>query len=263
MMAGRERLYRTEGIVLRRTDTGEADRLVTVLSPDHGKLRLLAKGARKPSSRKSGHLELFSHTRLLVARGRTWDIITQAETIEPFLALRQDLLRTSYAYYLAELVDKFTAEEGLPSLPLFRLLLETLRRLCNAPVLPSEARYFELQLLDLAGYRPELRYCLNCHRPVKQAFFSPSQGGIFGAECVGGHQGVKKLSEGALSKLRLLQTAAPQQLAGLVLTPDEEKELEDVLGRYISYLLEARPKSLGFLKKIRRQETVTVENLQK
>lgn len=261
-MASRERLYRTEGIVLRRTDMGEADRLVTILSRDYGKLRLIAKGARKPSSRKSGHLELFSLTRLLVARGRTWDIITQAETIEPFLDLREDLLRTSYAYYLAELVDKFTAEEGLPSLPLFRLLLETTQRLTVSSHLPGEARYFELQLLDLAGYRPELHHCLNCRRPVDQAFFSPSQGGVFGPECAGGHQGVKKLSPGALSKIRLLQGAKPQQLTGLELTPDEEKELEDILGRYISYLLEAKPKSLGFLRKIRRQDAMAVETVE-
>lgn len=260
-MGERERVYRVEGLVLRRHNLGEADRLITILTRERGKLRLLAKGARKPSSRKSGHLELFSHTRLLLARSRTWDIITQAETIDPFLALRGDLLRTSYAYYLAELVDKFTAEEGLPSLPLFRLLLEALRRLTYSPVLPSEARYFELQLLDLAGYRPELRYCLQCRREVEEAFFSPSQGGVFGRECAASHQGVKKLSPTALEKLRRFQDSSPEELPRLGMTPAEEKELEDVLGRYIFYLLEARPKSLGFLKKIRRQDAMAVETL--
>jgi DNA repair protein RecO (recombination protein O) len=86
----RERVYRTAVIVLRRTDFGEADRLLSVFTPEHGKLRLVAKGARKPSSRKSGHLELFSEGQFLVAVGRDLDIVTQAETVEPFLPLREN-----------------------------------------------------------------------------------------------------------------------------------------------------------------------------
>jgi len=107
-MSHRERLYQTEAIVLRRSDFGEADRLLTVFTPERGKLRLIAKGARKPSSRKSGHVELFSYSRYLVAVGHDLDIVTQAETIEPFLPLHEDLLRATYAYYVAELTDAFT-----------------------------------------------------------------------------------------------------------------------------------------------------------
>ena len=94
-MSRRARVYRTEAIVLRRTDFGEADRLLTVYTPDRGKLRLIAKGARKPTSRKSGHVELFSRGQFLVAVGRELDIITQAETLEPFRPLRENLLRTT------------------------------------------------------------------------------------------------------------------------------------------------------------------------
>jgi DNA repair protein RecO (recombination protein O) len=117
----RERTYWTEAIVLRRTDFGEADRLLTVFTPERGKIKLIAKGARRPTSRKSGHVELFSHGQFLVAVGRELDIITQAETLEPFLPLRNDLLRTTYAYYLAELSDAFAAERD-ENRPLFELL---------------------------------------------------------------------------------------------------------------------------------------------
>ena len=88
-MSHRERVYQTEAIVLRRSDFGEADRLLTVFTPERGKIKLIAKGARKPTSRKSGHVELFSYGRYLVAVGRDLDIITQAETIDPFMPLHE------------------------------------------------------------------------------------------------------------------------------------------------------------------------------
>src|SRR5512137_1244562 len=110
-MPDRARVYHTEGIVLRHSDFGEADRLLSVFTPHLGKVRLLAKGIRKPASRKAGHLELFTRTQLLIARGRNLDIVTQAQTLEPYLTLRQDLWRMSHAYYVGELVDSFGEEQ--------------------------------------------------------------------------------------------------------------------------------------------------------
>src|SRR5512139_1011217 len=151
----RQRVYRTEAIVLRRSDFGEADRLLTVLTPERGKLRLIAKGARKPTSRKSGHVELFSYGRYLVAVGHDLDIITQAETIEPFVPLHEDLLRATYAYYIAELADAFTADRD-ENRPLFDLLKDVLAWLATADDLALVARYYELHLLGLAGFQPQL-----------------------------------------------------------------------------------------------------------
>ncbi|MBI3915321.1 MAG: DNA repair protein RecO, partial [Chloroflexi bacterium] len=107
----RDRLYRVQAIILKRTDMGEADRLLTLYTRDHGKLRAMAKGARKPASRKSGHVELFMHSELLLARGRNLDIVTQAETRHAFLPLQSDLHRLGYAYYFAELLDQFTEDQ--------------------------------------------------------------------------------------------------------------------------------------------------------
>jgi DNA repair protein RecO (recombination protein O) len=103
----RERLYRTEAIVIKRSDFFEADRLLTLYTPKLGKIRAIAKGVRKPTSRKSGHVELFTHSQLLIAKGRNLDIVTQAETVHAFRSLREDLLRTTYAFYGAELLDLF------------------------------------------------------------------------------------------------------------------------------------------------------------
>ena len=108
----RQRLFRAEGIVLRHLDWGEADRLLWLFTQDLGKLQAVAKGVRKPRSRKAGHLEPFTRVSLLLAHGREIPLITQVETIDAYLPLREDLLRATYASYIMELLDRFTYEEG-------------------------------------------------------------------------------------------------------------------------------------------------------
>src|SRR5512145_3243804 len=99
-MPKEERVFRTDAVILRRQDFGEADRLLTLLTPEHGKFRAIAKGARKPTARKTGHVELFALVDMLIARGRELHIVAQAETKEPFLVLREDLVRSTYANHL-------------------------------------------------------------------------------------------------------------------------------------------------------------------
>jgi hypothetical protein len=110
LLMPRVRTYRSEAIVLRRVDFGEADRMLTLYSREFGKIRALAKGARKPQTRKAGHIELFMRSDFMFAEGRSIDIVTQAELVEPYAALRNDLVRTTYAAYAAELIDGLTAE---------------------------------------------------------------------------------------------------------------------------------------------------------
>src|SRR5436305_15151096 len=126
------RVYRSEGIVLKAYNYGEADHILTLFTPNAGKLRAVAKGVRRTKSRMSGHLDLFTRSTLLVARGRQLDIVTQAETIENFAAMRTDLWRSSYGHYVAELVDGFTAE-ALANYPLYALTVSTLRRRSTLP----------------------------------------------------------------------------------------------------------------------------------
>src|SRR5919112_1559720 len=99
----RSHVYRTEAVVLRRTDYSEADRILTLYTPRFGKRRAIAKGVRKTTSRLAGHVELFTRVELLLAEGRNLDIVTQAEIVAPYRALREDLGRISYAYYDAVL----------------------------------------------------------------------------------------------------------------------------------------------------------------
>src|SRR5215471_12267089 len=120
----RERVYRTEAVIIRRADVGEADRALTLFTP-HGKRRVVAKSARKTTSRLAGHIELFTHTSLLLAVGRNLDIVTQSVIIHSFDTLRRDLRRISAAYYVAELIDRLTEEDD-ENRPAFDLLVATL-----------------------------------------------------------------------------------------------------------------------------------------
>ena len=149
----RQRLYRVSAIVLKRRDQGEADRLLTVFTRDRGKVTLLAKGVRRQASRKAGHIEPFTQVDLLVAKGKSLDLVTQAETVAAHRALREDLWRSTWASYVAELADVFTLDHD-PQALLFDLLAETLDRL-NGDADPALcARYYELHLLGLVGYQP-------------------------------------------------------------------------------------------------------------
>lgn len=122
------RIYDTEGLVLRRTDFSEADRILTIFTPAHGKVRAIAKGVRRTTSRLAGHLELFTRTQLLLATGRDLDIVTQAEARERLDALSRDVARASAAWYATELVDRFLADAD-PHPRLYALYVATLRRL--------------------------------------------------------------------------------------------------------------------------------------
>lgn len=260
-MAHRDRVYRTSGIILRRTDFGEADRLLTVLTPERGKLRLVAKGARKPSSRKSGHVELFCHTQFLVAVGRDLDIITQAEMIEPFLALRDDLLPTTYAYYVAELADAFIGE-GDVSQPLFDLVRDAMGWIDQAAgaadpekALPLVARYYEIHLLGLAGYQPQLYVCNQCKKPLEPQvnYMSPAEGGVLCPRCGYERVGTVELSVNAQKVLRFLQTHDWASVRLLSLAEATRRELERTLADYITYYLERKLKSVDFMHRLRRQ----------
>ena len=178
------RAYRAEGIVLKGLDFGEADRIVTLYTRYFGKVRAIAKGARRPTGRLSGHVEPLAHATFQLAKGRELDVITQAETREAYRALREDLLSTAAGWYVAELVDRFTVDRQ-PSAPTFDLLATALRHLDAANPPGLVCRWFDLHLLDRAGFRPELGRCAQCERALEESeqLFSPAAGGVVCGRC--------------------------------------------------------------------------------
>lgn len=242
--------------MLRRKDIGEADRILTLFTPQRGKVRAIAKGIRKPRSRKAGHLELFTRTSLLLAVGRELDIVTQAQTVEAYRPLREDLLRSAHASYAVELLDKFTPE-GQENPELYNLLRSMLGWLSglDAERVPLITRYYELRLLALAGFQPELRRCVIGGETIvaEDQYFSVLQGGVVCARCGKGHPGLIPISVNGLKYLRYLQSQPSGQVTALRLGPGVLGEMEHVLQHYITYVLERQLKSVEFLKRIRRE----------
>ena len=256
----RLRIYSTEAIVLRRTDFGEADRMVTLMTPQLGKLKVLAKGARKITSRKAGHIELFTRTQLQLARGRNFDIITQAELVETYRTLREDMQRGSSAHYLCELVDQF-GQEGSEDEPLYDLLSNGLQWLCNAPDPKLAVRVFEMQLLELTGYQPQLFECAltsarlevdlaQTSTQVVLTAFSPQQGGTVCAVAARTVREAVMLTPSALKLLRDLQTQPEAALLAMTIAPELHGQVERTMQRYMNFVLERALKSAGLLKQL-------------
>jgi recombinational DNA repair protein (RecF pathway) len=160
-----ERSYRIEAVVLRHSDWGSRPLAVAVF-PRNGKPRHSQRG-KEMRSRKAGHLEPFTRVSLQLARARDLPIVTQAEALDVYLTLRENLLRVGYAAYVTELLDRFTYEEDENQI-LYRLLTDTLARL-NTELPPAlVVRYYEIRLLDSLGYRPQLFYCAKCEKEINR-----------------------------------------------------------------------------------------------
>lgn len=252
-MAKRERLYRTEAVVLRRQELGEADRLLTLITPTHGKLRALAKGIRRPGSRKAGHLEPFSRVDVLVARGRELDIVTQAEALEDHPHLADDLVRFGQAAYMAELMDRFSLEgESNPSL--YGLLVDMLARLDAGDEPGGVVRYFQIRLLDRVGYRPELFHCVECGAELKpeDQFFSSANGGMLCPRCGSVHSPAIRASLDALKVLRYYQRNAYDVATRPSIRAAVADEVESLMQSYLTHLLERELHVPGFVSDVRR-----------
>ncbi len=264
---GSERLYRTAAIVIHRRDQGEADRVLTLCTP-LGKIVAIARGVRRVRSRKAGHLELFVHAQLSLARSRSsWDVISQAETVAAHTPLRSDLQRGTYARYVVELYDRFVAEgEGGPAL--FDLLARTLDYLCQGGGEEILMRAYEQRLLALVGFRPELERCVGergqrlCGRVLEptgsEPFgLDPERGGALCPECAADsrqQRSVLPISPPALAFLLACGREPFSVLRQRTATPALMAEVERAARHYITYHLEREVRSGAFLRRLRREE---------
>ncbi len=262
-MAGRARLYQVESIILGRRDYGEADQVIICLTPE-GRMDFLAKGSRKLRSRKSGHLELFARTKLLLSRVQnSWDIISQAEATTLRPGLQDDFGRGTYARYIAELVVRFFEREA--NAGLFELLDHTLTMLERDDALEMLVRWYEQRLLVLAGFRPQWDVCVGerreglCETPLrphptdKRAYgIDPERGGALCPECLSAFQqdpGVRSLSPSALSWLHALQRRDYEELKSFDFPETTAQELARVMEHYIAHHLEYRPTTLRLMER--------------
>jgi DNA repair protein RecO (recombination protein O) len=228
--------------------------MLTLFSREFGKLRALAKGARKPQTRKTGHVELFMRSNFMFARGKTIDIITQAELVEAYKDLRADLVRTTYASYAVELIDRLTGEADR-DVPKYNLLADALDWLSSAEDLMLAARYYELRLLSLAGFQPQLFHCVSQGETIEEEeqYFSAESGGLLCPRCSHADRRARPISAPAVKVLRYLQTRDWDTVRVLNLRRQLNREMEGVMHYYLSYILERDLKSVDFLHRLRRE----------
>ncbi len=251
-MPNRERSLRTDAIVLRHSDWSEADRLLVLCTQEMGKLRAIAKGARKLNSRKAGHLEPLTHVNLQLARGKDLWIVTQAETRQVFSRIRQDLVLTAAGIYLLELADRFTFEDEVNA-GVFRLLTDSLIRLEEGHHPDVVLRYFEIHMLDLLGYRPQLFKCVRNGEDIRpeDQYFSQEQGGVVCPACALSGGDMTRVNMNTLKYMRHFQRSSYAEIKALQLPQSVAGDMEALLQTYLTYLLERRLNTTQFMRSLK------------
>jgi DNA repair protein RecO (recombination protein O) len=178
-------LYRDEAIVLRTQKLGEADRIITLLTRESGRVRAVAKGVRRTSSRFGSRLEPFTHVDLQLAEGRSLDVVTQAVTLDPFAGrMGSDYERYTAGTVMLETAERLVVEDKEPALQQFLLLVGALRAVCDTGRSPSAVLdSFLLRSLAVAGWAPSFDGCARCGLEGRHRSFSPSAGGMLCSTC--------------------------------------------------------------------------------
>ena len=254
-MPPQPRVYKTPAIVLRQRKLGDADKILTLYTANLGKIEAVAKGVRKTRSRLAGHVEPLTQATFMLAKGKSLDVVTQVDTIESFPRLRDDLDRLSRGLYVAELIDRFT-EPREEQFVLYRLLLDTLRRVATLADIDTPVRFFEMALLDLLGYRPELEECVVCRQRLEPEanYWSAGAGGVVCAACRPQVEGEKRrLSVNGLKMLRLLLHGRFEDVARVSVSAELADELERPMREYVRWVLERDVRSSAFIDAVRQR----------
>lgn len=238
--------WRTEGIVLRVRNLGEADRLVTLYTKERGKLNTVARGARRIRNRLLSPTQVFTHGRYLIFPGKGLHNLSQADIIHSGQIIRDDLDKFAYASYLTELLDASTPEED-PTDSIFPLLAGTLS-LGEKGRFPLAIRAFEIRLMRELGYEPQLYQCLNCRETLQNQLFFTEHGGAVCPKCVGHFPGIKPLTNGTWELMKRLLEWDFSRLGILHPASSNTEEMRLLMRKYLDFRLEYPLKSLDFLE---------------
>ncbi len=247
-------LYSSEAIVLRKIDYRDADRIVTFLTPDRGKLAGLARGARRFKSRFGPALETLTHGTLIYfdREGKNLVNVNHFDILHSFRKVREDLFRSASGQYLAELVLGLLPErEAAPEI--FQLLLQTLDGLQRVVDPEPLLRIFEIRLLVLAGFAPRMDTCVQCGGRTGPFHFSLRQGGILCRDCRGSAAEGTPLSRGCLRFWQQALTLTGERLGQVRLEGKLNRELRELLHLYFRDLLGREIHSYRFLETLRTE----------
>ncbi len=249
---------RIRGYVLSCRDYGESDRIVTFFTGEKGKLKGIAKGARKSARRFSNSMELFCLSSFMFSRRRSGSLyfIENCDVIEHHPRIRSDIDKTLAASYFIELTDLFTEEEK-PDSKLFRHLMQFLDLLEEGLLSESLLRIFELRVLALSGYDPALDHCARCGKAAESGqdvIFSIDEGGICCDRCRPSQGSSIRISPGTARTLLAGKNLPADRIRRLAFSAQTLRESNEILGRLIRHTLGKEPRSLGVFRQVRHLE---------
>ncbi|MDX1778537.1 MAG: DNA repair protein RecO [Thermodesulfobacteriota bacterium] len=244
--------HKSPAVIIRSLDFAEWDKLVTFFTRDFGKLKGVAKGAKKSRKRFGSGLEPLTYATVSFFEKERVQLVRldRCEIIESFPLIHNDVLRIGYASYLGELINEIVAERE-PSRELFELLITFLSLLNEKDFREEFIRIFELRLLSLAGYQPEFGMCVMCRKEVNGTLehsFSQQKGGLVCLECFKGGPNSPRLSGGTIKMLQRAQTIELSKVKRLYFSPQARSESRKVLPHFIESRIEKRLKSLKFIE---------------
>lgn len=240
--------YKTKGIIIRRRNFGEADRILTIYTERRGKVSAIAKGVRKPLSKLAGHLELFYLTDFHLAEGKNLHTITGAILINDFPAIRNNPQKINQMYYIAELIDKLIHEHER-SEEIFALVNNIFQEL-NTQDSSLLLAYFELRLISYLGHKPELNHCVRCREKLSDGKnFWDHSSGVICAKCLN-LGSAKEISNNIIKLLRLFLEKDVNIINNLNLDKKTEQELKNIIYDFLRYHTEFEPKSRKYLKNL-------------
>jgi DNA repair protein RecO (recombination protein O) len=241
-----------KGIVIKEVNTGEADKIVTVLTAEEGKISIAAKNARRPKNSLSSGTQLLCYSDYMLFKGKELYNMSCCEVIEPNYEIRNDIYKLTYSSHILELISD-NIQEGEPSEDVLRLLLNTLYVIAKTNrSLELVTRVFELRLMALLGYEPQVSGCINCNKTEDEnMYFDLDKSGIVCTECVNPKGRVIPLLPGTLKALKYIMRISPQKLFSFSLSEQSIGELGTLSKKYIKEHLGKEYNKLDYLKQLK------------
>ncbi len=248
-------LQKFEGIVIRTTDYGESNKVVTFYTREWGKVGAMARGAKKPSSRLAAITQPFTYGQFLLQKGSGLGGLQQGEVISSYRLIREDIFLTAYASYVVELLDKST-DEKKPNPFLFELLQQTLHYMNEEydPVILTQI--FEMKMLNVLGLHPILNQCAVCGRTDGTFAFSVREGGFICHECIEKDPYHIKISPATVKLLRIFYYFDLSRLGNISVKAETKAELKKVISTYYDEYSGLNLKTKKFLNQMERLDNL-------
>lgn len=240
-----------KGIVLKEINTGEADKIITVLTAEEGKISVAAKNARRPKNSLSAGTQLLCYCDYMLFRGKEMFNMSCCEVLEPNYEIRNDIFKLTYCSHILELVQD-NVQEGEPAKEILQLLLNTLYVIAKTDrSLELISRVFELRLMALLGYEPFVAGCVNCNKTeTHKMYFDLDNSGLVCEECVNPKDRVIPLLPGTVKALKYIFYISPQKLYSFSLSEYSIKELGLISKKYIKEHIGKEYNKLDYLKQL-------------